>query len=103
MTVQELLNAAEKLSLLDRVKLATQLMQTATEELQTSPQAEAEHSKDNEWDDDLNQRNQAAIRLLRSWRSEGADAAEQKAAWNYLKTALDEDRLSDRPLFPLEI
>jgi hypothetical protein len=43
--------------------------------------------------------NQAAIDLLRSWREEG-DEQEQRETWEFLKTALDEDRLSDRPLFP---
>jgi hypothetical protein len=42
--------------------------------------------------------NQAAIDLLRSWREEG-DEQEQRETWEFLKTALDEDRLSDRPLF----
>lgn len=39
-----------------------------------------------------------AISLLRSWRS--GDEAEQQATWEYLKRALDEDRLSERKLFP---
>jgi hypothetical protein len=43
--------------------------------------------------------NQAAIDLLRSWREEG-DEAEQRETWEFLQQALDEDRLSDRPLFP---
>lgn len=43
--------------------------------------------------------NQAAIDLLRSWREEG-DEQDQRETWEFLQTALDEDRLSDRPLFP---
>jgi hypothetical protein len=43
--------------------------------------------------------NQAAIDLLRSWREEG-DEEEQRETWKFLKQALDEDRLSNRPLFP---
>jgi hypothetical protein len=43
--------------------------------------------------------NQAAIELLRSWREEG-DEEEQRETWEFLKQALDEDRLSNRPLFP---
>lgn len=39
-----------------------------------------------------------AITLLRSWRS--GDADEQRATLEALKIGLDEDRLSDRPLFP---
>jgi hypothetical protein len=45
------------------------------------------------------QRNQAAIDLLDSWLSDDEDASEHQQAWDFLKTALDEDRLSDRPLF----
>ena len=42
------------------------------------------------------------IRLLQSWREEDEkeDAQEQFATWEELKRALDEDRLSDRKLFP---
>jgi hypothetical protein len=39
------------------------------------------------------QKNQAAIDLLRTWREEG-DMEEQRQAWQFLETALDEDRLS---------
>lgn len=45
-------------------------------------------------------KNQAAIHLLDSWLDDTEDAAEHQHAWEFLKTALDEDRLSDRPLFP---
>ena len=43
-----------------------------------------------------------AVRLLQSWIDEG-DAAEQKATGDYLVQALDEDRPSDRKLFPPEL
>jgi hypothetical protein len=51
------------------------------------------------------QKNQAAIDLLDSWLLDSwlddtEDASEHQQAWDFLKTALDEDRLSDRPLFP---
>ena len=46
------------------------------------------------------QKNQAAIDLLNSWLDDDEDAAEHQQTWDFLKTALDEDRLSDRPLFP---
>jgi len=42
--------------------------------------------------------NDAAIQLLRSWRA--GDKHEQTETWDYLRKALDEDRLSDRKLFP---
>ena len=43
-------------------------------------------------------KNQAAIDLLDSWLGNDEDAAEHEQTWAFLKTALDEDRLSDRPL-----
>ena len=46
------------------------------------------------------QKNQAAIELLDSWLGDHEDANEQKQTWEFLKVALDEDRLSSRPLFP---
>jgi hypothetical protein len=44
------------------------------------------------------QKSYALIQLLRSWRE--GDEQEQRSTWEYLKQALDEDRLSDRKLFP---
>jgi hypothetical protein len=44
-------------------------------------------------------KNQAAIDLLDSWLDDDEDAAEHQQTWDFLKTALDEDRLSDRRLF----
>ena len=43
------------------------------------------------------QKNRDLIQLLRSWR-EGDE--EQRDTWEYLRQALDEDRLSERKLFP---
>jgi septation ring formation regulator EzrA len=37
-------------------------------------------------------------RLLKSWEDEG-DAQEHLETWEFLKQALDEDRISNRPLF----
>lgn len=45
------------------------------------------------------QKNQAALDLLKSWVAEG-DTETDTQAWETLKTNLDVDRLSDRPLFP---
>ncbi len=49
-------------------------------------------------------KNEAAIRLLDSWGEPTTpeDEAEQRETWDYLKRALDEDRLSYRKLFPQE-
>lgn len=44
------------------------------------------------------QKNQAVIELLNSWEEEG-DEIEQTETWEFLRQALDEDRLSNRPLF----
>ena len=45
------------------------------------------------------QKNQAAIDLLDSWLSDDEDANEQKQTWEFLKVALDGDRLSNRLFF----
>lgn len=42
------------------------------------------------------------VKLLQSWIVEG-DAQEQKETGEYLVQSLDEDRLSDRSLFPPEL
>ena len=47
----------------------------------------------------LEERNQSAIELLRSWREKG-DEQKPTETSQYLRKALDEDRLSNRPLFP---
>jgi hypothetical protein len=50
----------------------------------------------------MREKNRAAIDLLDSWAEAGdEEIAEQRATWEYLQKALDEDRLSpDRPFFP---
>ncbi|MDQ6659556.1 MAG: hypothetical protein M3Z24_01160 [Chloroflexota bacterium] len=50
------------------------------------------------YNENPHQRNDALIQLLRSWRE--GDEQEQRDTWKYLQHALDEDRLSDRKLFP---
>lgn len=47
--------------------------------------------------DDSQQKREQAIKLLQSFRED--DEEEQKETWEYLKQALDQDRLSDRKLF----
>jgi hypothetical protein len=42
-------------------------------------------------------KNQAALQLLQAWRTENAQ--EQAETWTVIKATLEEDRLSDRPLF----
>ena len=42
-------------------------------------------------------KNRAAIQLLQSWFDE--DEQEQRETLAWLRVALDQDRLSDRPLF----
>ena len=42
-----------------------------------------------------------ALALLQSWYVEEApERDEQRETWEFLRQALDEDRLSDRKLFP---
>ena len=48
----------------------------------------------------VSDRNQAALALLRSWRSEDADDHEQRETLEILKKTLDQDRTSRRKLFP---
>jgi hypothetical protein len=48
------------------------------------------------------ERREKAIALLQSWIDEG-DEAEQKETGEYLIRVLDEDRLSERKLFPAEM
>ncbi|MCG3160854.1 MAG: hypothetical protein JMDDDDMK_01929 [Acidobacteria bacterium] len=48
------------------------------------------------------ERREKAIALVQSWIDEG-DEKEQKETGEYLIRVLDEDRLSDRKLFPVEL
>ena len=50
-------------------------------------------------DEEQAKKNQAAIDLIDSWINED-DPTEHQETWDFLKKALDEDRLSNRPLFP---
>lgn len=45
------------------------------------------------------ERNQGAIDLINSWIEDG-DEQEQTETWEYLRKVLDEDRFSNRLLFP---
>jgi len=47
----------------------------------------------------LTQQHQALSQLTKQWIEEG-DEQEQTETWEYLRQALDEDRLSHRSLFP---
>jgi plasmid stability protein len=48
------------------------------------------------------QKESEAVDILQTWIDD-KDVAEQKETGNYLIQALDEDRLSERQLFPLEM
>ncbi|MEZ2229549.1 hypothetical protein [Microcoleus sp.] len=50
----------------------------------------------------LKQKQTKSVNLLQSWMDE-EDAEEQQETGQYLIHALDEDRLSDRQLFPIEL
>jgi len=45
-------------------------------------------------------KNDETIAILRSWLDDDSNAEEQRVQWEQIKKALDEDRLSDRKLFP---
>jgi predicted ATP-binding protein involved in virulence len=46
------------------------------------------------------QKSRELVQLLRAWREGDEDEQEQRNTWEYLRQALDEDRLSERKLFP---
>jgi hypothetical protein len=50
----------------------------------------------------LKQKQAEAVNLLQSWIEDG-DVKEQQETGQYLIQALDDDRLSERKLFPLEM
>ena len=74
-TLDRVLAQARELTPDDQTRLITALLPTASAE-----QAQLSGSAVTDENDD--------------------DAAEQRETWAYLQRALDEDRLSDRPLFP---
>ena len=43
---------------------------------------------------------EALSKLMQEWEEEDDDEQEQTETWEFLRKALDEDRLSNRPLFP---
>jgi hypothetical protein len=49
-----------------------------------------------------NEKNAKLVALLQGWIDE-EDTEEQRETGEYLIQALDQDRLSDRPLFPAEL
>jgi len=66
----------------------------------TTPESYALAAIEKDLSDEV--RRKSAVALLRSWR-DPALAAEQKETGEYLIRALDEDRTSDRKLFPPEL
>jgi len=67
----------------------------------TKPASVAAPEEATDEDERRRERNEAAIALLDSWINvTDEEAAEQRETWEILSTALDEDRLSDRKLFP---
>jgi plasmid stability protein len=51
---------------------------------------------------ELKQKQAEAVNLLQAWM-DGEDEAEQQETGQYLIQALDDDRLSERKLFPTEL
>lgn len=74
------------ISLIQQLKYLINDLHTVTEEAQRQVQIE---------------RNQDLISLLDSWaEASEEEIAEQRETWEFLRKALDDDRLSNRPLFP---
>lgn len=110
MTIQELEQQLLQLSQTDRQHLATVLnrsLQPVTDDLpeiwkdvQSVPIA----SPSEAWDIALQKLNTPSDpkileHLFQSWEEQN-DEQEQKETWEYLHRVIDEDRLSNRPLFP---
>ncbi|MDY6941294.1 MAG: hypothetical protein SWY16_27020 [Cyanobacteriota bacterium] len=51
---------------------------------------------------EVEQKRLESVKRLQSWIDDG-DAEEQQETGEYLINALDEERLSDRPFFPVEL
>ncbi|MBL1179148.1 hypothetical protein [Pantanalinema sp. GBBB05] len=51
----------------------------------------------------LKQKQTEAVNLLQSWIDDDEDEGEQQETGQYLVQALDDDRLSERRLFPAEL
>lgn len=66
----------------------------SAERLPLEPEGKIPHGTD----PNQQARNENALRLLEMWSA--GDEQEQKETWQFLKVALDEDRLSERRLFP---
>lgn len=62
------------------------------------PKSNETPAKEEWWQEQL-EKNRALAAILESWIQEG-DEEEQRETWEFLRKALDEDRLSDRKLFP---
>ena len=74
-------------------------LEAASVPTEAVPESNGAPMSEAEWRRRQIERNQGAIMLLESWLVEG-DAEEQRETWEWLRKALDEDRLSDRKLFP---
>lgn len=85
------------------IALAETLQRLQTPALPTSTSTQARtnllHWLENRTPEGEEVRSQAISNLFKSWEAEN-DEPDHQETWEFLKTALDEDRLSDRPLFP---
>ena len=97
---QQLMDAIEQTP---DIALAETLQRLQIPALPTSTSTQAWtnllHWLENRTPEEEEVRSQAISDLFKSWEAEN-DEPDHQETWEFLKTALNEDRLSDRPLFP---
>jgi hypothetical protein len=108
MSIQELEQQLLSLNQVERIRIAQLLTQSIPSQSTPSEPWKnintlSNSSNTEAWNHALQQLQtpappQALANLLQSWEDEG-DTQDQQETWEFLHQALDQDRLSDRPLF----
>jgi hypothetical protein len=108
MTTQELEIQLLSLDQVERIRIAQLLTQSIPSQSTSSESWKnintlSASSNTEAWNHALQQLQtpaspQSLANLLQSWEDEG-DTQDQQETWEFLHQALDQDRLSDRPLF----
>jgi hypothetical protein len=88
------------MSITDHSYSAPSNLETTSLPKETSPELNGAPMSEAEWRRRQIEKNKGLIELLESWLADPADAEEQRETLDTLMIALDEDRLSDRKLFP---
>lgn len=108
MTIQELEQQLLNLDQSERIRIAQLLTQSIPSPSSSTPWKAvtklSPNSNTEAWNNALQQlqtpaQPQALANLLQSWEDEG-ETQDQQETWAFLQQALDQDRLSHRPLFP---